>query len=368
MLWVDKHRPKALGKLDYHQGLTERLKAVAQKGDIPHLLFYGPSGAGKKTRVMALLREIYGPGVEKVKLEHRTFKTPTGRKIELTTLGSNYHIEMNPSDAGNNDRYVVQEVIKEIAQASLVVPSGNRGDGNMFSNAGSSSSTADASKGAGKGKANFKVVFLSDCDYLTKAAQHGLRRTMEKYVRSCRLVLCCENLSKVIDPLRSRCLPIRVSAPSHEEICAVLQTVAKKESVSLSPSASAAIAEASQRNLRRALLMAESQGVAAGKGDKLQLPDWEVYVGALAEQICKDQSPNGLLTARSRLYDLLGNCIPPTVIFQTLVKALLPRLDDTLKHQVINCAAEYEHRLHLGQKDIYHLEAFIAKFMVLYRE
>lgn len=35
-------------------------------------------GIGKKTRVMALLREIYGIGAEKIKLEHRTFQTSSG--------------------------------------------------------------------------------------------------------------------------------------------------------------------------------------------------------------------------------------------------------------------------------------------------
>lgn len=33
-------------------------------------------------------------------------------EVELTTVSSNYHVEMNPSDVGNNDRYVVQEIIK----------------------------------------------------------------------------------------------------------------------------------------------------------------------------------------------------------------------------------------------------------------
>ena len=117
MLWVDKHRPTALEKLSYHAELGERLGSMAEDGDIPHLLFYGPSGAGKKTRVQCLLKALYGAGAEKQRLEHREFKTPTNKTIEVTTVASNYHIEMNPSDAGNNDRFVVQEVIKEIAQS-----------------------------------------------------------------------------------------------------------------------------------------------------------------------------------------------------------------------------------------------------------
>ena len=125
-----------------------------------HLLFYGPSGAGKKTRIMALLREvsapreegvrrrhtsrnradaspsaqpqpvgflallcervrkgslehahrapgltvpalrqIYGPGVEKLKVDVRAFKFKSS-EVEVTFLSSNYHIELNPSDVG----------------------------------------------------------------------------------------------------------------------------------------------------------------------------------------------------------------------------------------------------------------------------
>jgi len=47
--------------------LHECLLQVAS-GDFPHCLFYGPPGAGKKTLIMALLREVYGPGAEKVGL------------------------------------------------------------------------------------------------------------------------------------------------------------------------------------------------------------------------------------------------------------------------------------------------------------
>ncbi len=72
-LWVDKHRPNCLSKLDFHQEQAERLQQMVAKGNFPHLLVYGPPGAGKKTRIMALLRELYGPGVEKLRMEHQNF-------------------------------------------------------------------------------------------------------------------------------------------------------------------------------------------------------------------------------------------------------------------------------------------------------
>lgn len=108
--------------------------------------------------MVALLREIFGAGVERMKLEHRTFKTPTNKSIEVTTLGSNYHIECNPSDAGNNDKFIIQEIIKEIA----------------------SHGSLQSSVGGQSGGRAFKVVVLTEVDKLTKQAQASLRRTMEK--------------------------------------------------------------------------------------------------------------------------------------------------------------------------------------------
>lgn len=341
-LWIDKQRPNTLNKLTYHPEITEKLRGLAASEDLPHLLFYGPSGAGKKTRVMALLREMFGPGVEKVKLEHRTFKTTSNKTIDLTTLGSNYHIECNPSDAGQNDRFIVQEVIKEIAS-----------HGNVQS----------ASK-------SFKVVVLAESERLSKQAQAGLRRTMEKFSGHCRLVLICNSISKITPPLRSRCLCIRIPAPEHEQVATAIVNIAKKEQSPCPIELARNISVAADRNLRRALLMAEAckvQHSPLTADQPVPLPDWEIYIGKIAKEIMQEQSPNKLLQVRDMVYELLTNCIPADIIITTLAKELMKQLDDQLKHELIYWAAFYEHRIQMGSKDIFHLEAFIAKFMSIYK-
>jgi len=99
VLLVDKYRPRTLDGLDHGASLSASLKRLVAGGDFPHMLVYGPSGAGKKTRVMALLRELHGPSAEKLRVESRTFKIGT-HNVELTLLSSPHHIELNPSDAG----------------------------------------------------------------------------------------------------------------------------------------------------------------------------------------------------------------------------------------------------------------------------
>jgi hypothetical protein len=73
-----------------------------------------------------------------------------------------------------------------------------------------------------------------------------------------------------------------------------------------------------------------------------------------------------LLQVRASLYDLLSHCIDSTTIIKTLTWKLIPKTDDALKPEVIKWAAFYEHRCKMGSKQIFHLEAFVAKYMRLY--
>lgn len=342
-LWVDKYRPTSFGKLDYHKDLAAHLKKLAHSKDFPHLMFYGPSGAGKKTRIMCVLRELYGSGVEKLKIEQQTFTTPSKKKVEISTIASNYHIEVNPSDAGIYDRVVIQDLIKTVAQSHQLDSVSQK---------------------------EFKVVILTEVDRLTKDAQHALRRTMEKYTSTCRLILYCNSTSKVIPAIRSRCLGIRVPAPSHDEICQILQYVCKKEGLSLPAELALRIAEKSGRNLRRALLISEAcrvQQYPFTPDQPIQEADWEIYLRETAQSIVEVQSPKRLLEIRGRLYELLTHCIPADVIIKGLLQELVTNCDGSLKAEACHMAAFYEHRLQRGNKVIYHLEAFIAKFMSIYK-
>ncbi|KAF1758037.1 hypothetical protein GCK72_014495 [Caenorhabditis remanei] len=344
-LWVDKYRPKELiGKdgVDFHLEQANHLKFLS--GDcMPHLLFCGPSGAGKKTRIKCLLRELYGVGVDKTQLIMKPFTTPSNRKLEIQTVSSNYHVEMTPSDVGIYDRVVVQDLVKEMAQTSQIEASSQK---------------------------SFKVVVLCEADSLTRDAQHGLRRTMEKYANNCKIILCCESLSRIIEPLQSRCIIINVPAPTDEEMTSVLMKVIQKEKLEMPLNILQKIVEKSEGNLRRAILMTEAIKMENENGistnAQIPVPEWEIYLQETARLILQKQTSEVLLKVRERLYEVLSRLIPPNIILKKLLEHLLPSCPNSIVREVVSEAACSEHRLVMGQKAIYHLEKFVSSFMDIY--
>uniref|UniRef100_A0A915DV19 Replication factor C subunit 3 n=1 Tax=Ditylenchus dipsaci TaxID=166011 RepID=A0A915DV19_9BILA len=340
-LWVDKYRPRDLSKLSYHVDQGRRLAEMVEAGDFPHLLFCGPSGSGKRTRIHCLLKKLYGRGAENVRLETHDFQTNAGKKLQIYVVNSNYHIELTPSDVGMYDRIVVQEIIKEMAGVQQI------------------------NKAAQKA---FKVVVLMEAENLSKDAQHALRRTMEKYASTCKIILCCESSSRIIDPLRSRCMVIRVPAPSQDEIKDCLNIVCAKENVNLSEKMMEKIVDKADGNVRRALLLLE--GTVSQHGSTLDNqpvlePEWESYLRETAKIVVSKPTSAGILEVRQRFYEMILRCIPTSVIFVNLTEHLIKLCDPSIVGNVISAAAKFEHSSKLGSKEIYHLEAFVATFMDL---
>ena len=160
---------------------------------------------------------------------------------------SNYHIELNPGDAGIYDRYVVQDVIKEMAANRSLASGGFLGSTNNNTNKNTNNNTNNDQP------INYKIVVLVEVDKLSRQAQAALRRTMEKY--SCSALTTSQ--SKVIEPVG---------------------------------------------------LMYVETNCCGWKQSK-------------AKEITKEESPARLIVTREKLYELLVNCIPASVL-DTAVFAL----------------------------------------------
>ena len=321
-----------------HPEITERLAAMSRHGDLPHLLFHGPRGSGKLTLARSLLEKLYGPGANHMTSEKRVVTTGfshSKQSIEIDVRVSNYHIEVEPSKAGAaNDTFVVQQAIKEMAKngsiASLLM----------------------------KSAVTHKTIVLKGAGNLSKQAQAGLRRTMETFSSSCRLILISTSASRVIEPLRSRCVLIRVPLPSPESLAELVAPVVDDDGVLVNK-----IVQNSGRSISRAMYMARQRSA-----DKMV---WMQYIDSMCAGVFLEQSPRKLLDVRESLNELLGAGVPASVILKTLMHALVQHdalIDqDSVKNKIVKWAAVYEHRISAGSKPILHLEAFVATFMDLFK-
>lgn len=67
---------------------------------MPNMIFYGPNGAGKYTRIMCMLQNLYGNSVTNIQSDKYIVKHKN-KNIEVSIRYSKNHIELNPSEANN---------------------------------------------------------------------------------------------------------------------------------------------------------------------------------------------------------------------------------------------------------------------------
>ncbi|OHS93906.1 hypothetical protein TRFO_39945 [Tritrichomonas foetus] len=341
-LWIDRHRPSYLRELTIQPQANQILERISQSYSFPHLLFSGPTGSGKKTRVMAFLRELFKKDIEltKMRTEYRTIEVNDKKNIEVQVTASPFHVELTPADSGNNDRHVISFFLKEIAASQTV------------------------------GDIPIKVVVINEANRLSRLAQQALRRTMEKYAKTCRIILICDSLSQIIEPVRSRCLIIRTPRVSPEEVLKVVSEVSASEKFNTKSETLNAIVDESHGDLRRAINLLELLSIQKkDTGVATIIPEYERYMNELVRFILEsDITSDSIKKIRNHLYELIVHCVPPTEIFQALLHGLTKKLDESLIMPVAEAAATYEARMQNGTKPIFHLEAFIARFICIYRE
>ncbi len=78
-----------------------------------------------------------------------------------------------------------------------------------------------------------RCIHLDEADGLTKPSQESMRNLMEEYSENCFFVLTVNDLSKIIEPLQSRCQVISFEHPNKADIIARLEYIAVEEGLDL---------------------------------------------------------------------------------------------------------------------------------------
>jgi len=216
MMWIEKYRPKKIDDIIGHDEIKSRLKGFISTKSLPHLLFAGPPGTGKTSAVVALAYEIFS-------------------KDEIR----NNLLELNASDERGID--VIRNTVKDFART---IPSGN---------------------------APFKIISLDEADALTPAAQHALRRTMEKYVSTSRFILLCNYPGKIIEPIQSRCAFFRFNQLSNDVILSNLMKIAENEDVIGDITGFETIIQQSNGDMRKAINILQATAATGKKVTKKEV-------------------------------------------------------------------------------------------------
>ncbi|KAJ3075968.1 replication factor C subunit 4 [Podochytrium sp. JEL0797] len=186
--WIEKYRPKGIHEVSAQEETIQVLRKTMESGNLPHLLFYGPPGTGKTSTILALARDIYGVEAMKTRV-----------------------LELNASDERGID--IVREKVKNFARVTVSAGTGVNG----------------------KALPPFKLIILDEADSMTVDAQSALRRTMETYSKMTRFCLICNYVSRIIEPLASRCSKFRFKPLDNESIRARLDDICQKENVVCPP-------------------------------------------------------------------------------------------------------------------------------------
>lgn len=173
MLWTEKYRPKKVNEIIGQNSFVKDANNWLLINDIPNLLLYGQQGTGKTSAGIALSIEI------------------------LKDAFSLNFLELNASD--DRKLETVRTKIKDFASTVKL------------------------------GNCPFKICLLDEMDGMTTDAQNALKRIMEKYSQNVRFIITCNDKSKIISPIQSRCATYQFSKLDDKHIFMVLNRILKIE-------------------------------------------------------------------------------------------------------------------------------------------
>jgi replication factor C subunit 3/5 len=318
-------------KCFFNRNIFKKLKKISEDDSMPHIIFYGNPGSGKKTMINLFLEMIFDKSI--YKLDDSKYMVISSGNIENEVIvkQSDHHIIIEPNN-NNFDRYLIQDIVKEYAKKyPLSIFEKNR---------------------------TFKAVQINYLDNLSYYAQTSLRRTIEKYSKTCRFVMWCYSLSKVIEPLRSRCLCIHVPTQTNDELSKWIFNICALEKINLPLEYMDKIVETSNGNLKDILWKLDLYKN-CGKIDN-------AYKYAVHSLINEVMGNANIQIIRDYIYKMMITNITSNMIIKDILNIILQLNQDLTIEQrtnIIESASEYEYRLSKSRRDIIHIETFIMNII-----
>jgi replication factor C small subunit len=270
-LWTEQHAPDVA---DLPQSeVRERLTLAV---DEPmNLVVQGPPGAGKTAAVRALAREAHEDADnDLVEINVADFFDRTKTEIKNDP-------RFAPFLAGRSrmaKRDMINHVLKESASYAPV-------------------------------SGEYKTVVLDNAEAIREDFQQALRRVMEKHHRTTQFVITTRQPSKLIPPIRSRCFPVPVRAPTTDETREVLRDIADAEGVDYDADGLEFVAGYADGDLRSAILGAQATAV---EHDEITMQSAYETLGEVGfdeelAAVLSDAQAGEFTAARTTLDDLLDD-------------------------------------------------------------
>jgi replication factor C subunit 2/4 len=246
--WVEKYRPRTVSDVVEQRDAVSVLQQCITGADLPNLLFYGPPGTGKTSTILAAARQLFGDYYK------------------------DRILELNASD--ERGIQVIRDKVKTFSQL-----------------------TASATRPDGKPCPPFKIVILDEADSMTHAAQAALRRTMEKETKSTRFCLICNYVSRIIEPLTSRCTKFRFKPLNESMILERLSFICKEENVKCDDKTLNTLVEMSGGDMRKAITSLQSCAKLKGSGNPISIENVLEVTGVVPDHwltefldVCKSKN------------------------------------------------------------------------------
>ena len=182
---------------------------------------------------------------------------------------------------------------------------------------------------------------------------------MEKYSNICRFIMWSNSLSKVIEPLRSRCFCFKLTVPTDSELFSILVNICGKELISLSLAEYDEIIQRSGGNVKKLLWLLEIKK----HGDSME-SIYDIKINEIIQCVFLNKIET-LLSIRELAYHMMITNIDGTMIMKDILDKLLAyeKLSMIQKTNIVEACAAYEHNLIRGRREIIHLEVFMINVM-----